>query len=207
MKRIFSIIAFALIAIGALAQTPEEIVKNMEAVMEQGEQTGMVMTVDIKIPIIGTLSTRAWNLGKKSYMEGSMQGHTLRIWSDGKTDWSYDVDDNEIEIKDVKPSDDSDDKTSTFKGTAEGYDLSITKETDEAWFITGKKSRNNKSKDDPKKLNMVIAKGTFYPINLSSKLKGVTLTIRDFELGVTEEKVTFDQSQFPTATVVDKRGQ
>lgn len=207
MKRFFSIIVFAALAVNAFAQTPEEIVKNMESVMEQGEQTGMVMTVDIRIPILGTLSTRVWNLDKKSYMEGTMQGRTLRIWSDGVTSWSYDAETNELEIKDEKPGEASDNKTSTFKGSSEGYDLSITKETDEAWFITGKKSRANKSKDDPKRLDMVIAKGSFQPINLSSKLNGVRLTIRDFEFGVSEEKVTFDQSMFPDATIVDKRGE
>ncbi len=54
-------------------------------------------------------------------------------------------------------------------------------------------------------MDLIVSKNTFMPLSLSTKASMVTVTLRDVDFNVTEEMVTFDQSKFPTATVVDKR--
>ena len=94
-----------------------------------------------------------------------------------------------------------------FSGVADGYDVSIKKDTDRAWYIQCKKSKTNTNKDDPKNMEIVVAKGTYMPVSLSAKMSGVTMTMKDISYGVKEADVTFDISKFPNATVVDKRGE
>ena len=94
-----------------------------------------------------------------------------------------------------------------FSGVADGYDVFIKKDTDRAWYIQCKKSKTNTNKDDPKNMEIVVAKGTYMPVSLSAKMSGVTMTMKDISYGVKEADVTFDISKFPNATVVDKRGE
>ncbi len=65
MKRLIALFALIAWVIPALAQTPEEILSRMEEAVSQHESDGVVMTIDIKIPLLGTLSTTAWSLGDK----------------------------------------------------------------------------------------------------------------------------------------------
>ena len=205
MKRLIALFALIAWAIPALAQTPEEILSRMEEAVSQHESDGVVMTIDIKIPLLGTLSTTAWSLGDKMRGEMKMGGESSIVWSDGVTQWSYTPKENTIEIENDKPKASGEADSEMFKGITEGYDVSIKKETDEAWYFQCKKSKSNKEKDDPKKMEVVVSKSTYFPISLSAKLHGVTTTIRNIGFGVTEEQVTFDMSKYPGAKVVDKR--
>jgi len=78
-------------------------------------------------------------------------------------------------------------------------------ETDKAWYIACKKLKTNTNKDDPKNMEIVVAKGSYMPLSLSAKTKGITITIKDLAYGVKESDVTFDSSKYPGATIVDKR--
>jgi outer membrane lipoprotein-sorting protein len=206
MKKITTILATLALALSAFAQTPEEIISRMEEEMDKHESEGVIMNVDIKIPILGTISSRTWTLGDKMRMEAKSMGKTIINWDDGTTSWTYNADKNELEIEDSKPSSSSDEgDAEMFKGVTDGYDVSIKKETDDAWYIHCKKSKTNKEKDDPKNMDIVVAKGTYFPKSLSAKMSGVTLTMRDVVFGVKEEDVTFDQSKYSGATIVDKR--
>ena len=63
MKRILTFLAVMAFASTAFAQTAEEIIARMDEVMEQvGEENGLRMTMDLKIPILGTMSTLALRL-------------------------------------------------------------------------------------------------------------------------------------------------
>ena len=92
-----------------------------------------------------------------------------------------------------------------FKGVTDGYDVSIKKETVDAWYILCKKSKSNTKKDDPSTMDLVVAKGTYAPVSLSSRVAGIAITLRDIKYGVTEDQVTFDKSKYPNVVVVDKR--
>ena len=208
MKRILTFLAVMAFASTAFAQTAEEIIARMDEVMEQvGEENGLRMTMDLKIPILGTMSTTAYVLGDKMRMEAKMMGKNLVTWQDGVTEWTYDSDENAITIESQDQSKKSEEKENMkmFQSATEGYDVSISKETDQAWTIKCKKNRSNTNKDDPKNMEIVVAKDTYYPLSLSAKVDMVTVTIRNIGFHVTEEQVTFNRADYPKANVIDKR--
>ena len=208
MKRLFALLTACLLAVAAYAQTAEEIVAKMDAAMEQvSAENGFRMTMDIKIPILGTMSSDAWSLGDKMRLEASMMGKKLVTWQDGQTEWTYDVEDNKITIENQDQTKKSDEKENMemFQNATEGYDVSIAKENATSWTIKCKKNRSNTNKDDPKNMEIVVAKGTYYPVSLSAKVDMVTVTMRDLGFNVTEKDVTFNKADYPGATIIDKR--
>lgn len=206
MKRLSAIICAFAAAFTAFAQTPEEIISRMEEAMNKNEKDGLVMTMDIKMPILGTISTKSYILGEKMRMVTGVQGAEVISWVDGETTWIYDTGKNEVEIKKINAqAPDSGSEAQMLSGITDGYNVSVKKETDKAWYILCKKSRTNKEKDDPKTMDLVVAKGTYYPISLSAKLSGVGMTLKDFSFGVTEKEVTFNKDDYPGVTVKDSR--
>lgn len=206
MKRQLSLLCALLIAFPAFAQTPAQIVSRMEQEMSGRENDGIAMSVGIKVPLVGTMNTRTWTLGDKVRAEAELMGVNIITWSDGETEWTYNSKSNELEIeKDKRPASPENGDTSMFEGIADGYDVSIKKEDGKAWYLVCRKSRSNKDKDAPKTIELSVAKGTYYPLSLSTKASGVTMTITDISFGVDEKQVTFDIKDFPDAKVVDKR--
>ena len=208
MKRFFALLTACVLAVAAYAQTAEEIVARMDAAMEQvSAENGFRMTMDIKIPILGTMSSDAWSLGDKMRLEAQMMGKKLVTWQDGQTEWTYDAGENTITIENQDKTKKSDEKENMkmFQSATEGYDVSIAKETSSAWTIKCKKNRFNTNKDDPKNMEIVVAKDTYYPMSLSAKVDLVTVTMRNLKFNVTEEEVTFNKADYPGATIIDKR--
>lgn len=207
MKRLIGLFAALLFVAVSYAQTAEEIVAKMEEVMGAHEKDGIIMTMDIKMPIIGTLSTRTWFIGDKYRTEGGMKNVKLVSVCDGTTEWTYDGKSNEITIVSVDPDHKSDEASDAemFHNVTEGYDVSIKKETPTEWQILCKKSKDNTNKDDPRTMNLVVAKGTFYPVSISAKMSGVTVTLRDVDFGVDESVLTFNVADYPGAKIIDKR--
>ena len=208
MKKLLSIIAFIAFAGVAIAQTPEEIISRMEAEMaKHDEKEGLAMTMDMKIPILGTFSSRTYTLGDKYRIEITEDGKQSITWSDGQTDWNYDSEKNEIEIKkhEVKEKTETEGDAKMFNGITDGYDVKLDKETSDTWQFLCKRSKSNPDKDAPKKMTLVVAKGTYMPVSLSASVSLMTITMRDLSYGVTEEQVTFNPKNYPNATLVDKR--
>lgn len=208
MKKLIAIISFIAMASVAMAQTAEEIITRMETEMNKHDESeGLAMTIDIKVFILGTMSSRAFTLGDKSRVEASVMGKDLITWDDGVTTWIYDSEKNEIELKNTatKEKSDSDGDVKMFEGITDGYDVSIDKETSTEWHIRCKKAKKNPDKDAPKKMDLVIAKGTYWPVSLSASMKGIDMTMREISFGVTEKQVTFDPKAYPNAKIVDNR--
>ena len=208
MKKLFSIIAFIAMAAVAVAQTPEEIISRMEAEMaKHDEKEGLAMTLEMKIPILGTFSSRNYTLGDKYRIEVSKDGKQTITWSDGQTDWNYDSEKNQVEIKkhEVKEKKENEGDAKMFNGITDGYDVKLDKETSDTWQFLCKRSKSNPDKDAPKKMTLVVAKGTYMPVSLSASVSLMTITMRDLSYGVTEEQVTFNPKNYPNATLVDKR--
>ena len=208
MKKLIAIIGFIALATAAMAQTAEEIVSRMDAELSKHDESeGFVMTMDVKMIIIGTITSRSYVLGDKMRIEANRDGNSFVTWSDGTTVWNYDSEKNEIEIKNAEPKEKSETNSDTklFKGITDGYDIKINKETDTEWHIRCKRSRSNPDKDAPKRMDLVVAKGTFWPVSLTTSVTAATVTIRDISFGVTEEQVTFNPKEFPNATIVDNR--
>lgn len=206
MKRVFSVLAATVLAVAAFAQTPKEIVDRMEAAMNAHESEGVIIMVDVKIPILGTMSTKTYSLGDKTFMLATIKGKEVHTWSDGTTEWTWIPSKNELTIdNDSAGSSEAGGDAEMLEGITDGYDLSITKETEEAWYIKCKRSKSNPDKDAPKSMDLVVAKATYYPLSLKFKDSGITMTLHDFEFGVSEKQVTFNQADYPNATIVDKR--
>ncbi len=208
MKKLIAIIGFIALATAVMAQTAEEIVSRMEAEMSKhNESEGFAMTMDIKVFIIGTISSRSYVLGDKMRVEANKDDNQFITWSDGKTDWTYDFGKNQIEITNAKPKEktETDGDTKLFKGITDGYDIKIDKETATEWHIRCKRSKSNPDKDAPKRMDLVVAKGTYWPVSLTTSVTAASVTMRDISFGVTEEQVTFDPKKYPKATIVDKR--
>ena len=209
MKRIFICISALFLSAAVLsAQTPQEIVKNMEAQMEKADQAGMAVTLDLKIPIIGTTSARMHILGDKSRTDISIKDQKSTMWMDGNTMWTWTSSptQNEVVVENKTGSGSSgEDNLKLAEGITDGYDLTLTKETADAWYFNCKKSKNNTDKDDPKTMTLVVEKGTYMMKELSTKVKGISIALRDSKLGVSESDVTFDISKCPGAKLTDKR--
>ena len=208
MKRFLTCIAALLAAAAILAaQTPEEIVARMEEEMNKSDRMGLAVTMDIKIPIIGMTSARMYNFGEKNRTEMSIGDVKSTLWMDGTTMWTYTPKDNELVIETRSSNSNSqEDNLGLMKGITAGYDVSLTKETADAWYFDCKKSKANTAKDDPKKMTLVVDKKTYLPKELTAKVKGITISMKDAVLGVTESEVTYDSSKIPAGvTVTDKR--
>ena len=208
MKKLIAIISFIALATTAMAQTAEEIVSRMNAEMSKHDESeGFAITMDMKIILVGTISSRSYILGDKMRIEANKDGKDFITWSDGKTEWSYDSETNEIEITNAKPREksDKDSNTKLFKNVTEGYDVKIDKETATEWHIRCKRSKSNPDKDAPKRMDLVVDKDTYWPVSLTTSVTAASLTMRDISFGVTEQQVTFNEKDYPGVKIVDKR--
>ena len=207
MKRFIALLAACVLAVAAFAQTPEEIIDKMEETMSKLEVDGIVMAMDIKIPILGTMASKAWNKGDKTRIEGSIMGKKIVTWIDGDTEWEYNSDEKQVRIRHHDTSKQTQEQSNAklFDAITEGYDVFLDKETATAWHIRCKKNKNNKEKDDPKTMDLVVAKGSYYPVSLSAKVSGISVKLYDLGFEVTDKQVTFDPADFPGVTIIDER--
>lgn len=207
MKKFFLIVvALAAFASLGYAQTADEIVERMDKELKKGESVGTAVTFDIHIPIIGQVSSRIRTLGNRSRADIDAKGEKGIIWVVKDTSWSYSPKDNEIVIElGKKDNSSSQQGNEMLSGITEGYNVSIVKETADSWQLRCDKAKGNKDKDDPAKMDLVVAKKTWLPVRLKAKYKGVTVTLRDFSLGVSRKEVTFNPSDYKGVKITDKR--
>ena len=208
MKRIFICIAALLASVAiSFAQTPEEIIERMDSEMKKADEMGLAITMDLTIPIIGKTSAAMKVRGEKSRTEMSIKDVKETLWMDKTTMWTYSSTSNEVVIESRKndSKNSQEENIEMFTGITEGYDVKLEKETADTWQFRCDKSKSNTNKDDPKKMTLIVSKKDYMPISLSTKVKGITVTMRDAKLGVSESEVTFNASSLPGATITDKR--
>ena len=207
MKKFFLIVvALAAFASLGYAQTADEIVERMDKELKKGESVGTAVTFDIHIPIIGQVSSRIRTLGNRSRADIDAKGEKGIIWVVKDTSWSYSPKDNEIVIElGKKDNSSSQQGNEMLSGITEGYNVTIVKETADSWQLRCDKAKGNKDKDDPAKMDLVVAKKTWLPVSLKAKYKGVTVTLRDFSLGVSRKEITFNPSDYKGVRIIDKR--
>lgn len=207
MKKLFLIVvALAAFASLGYAQTADEIIDRMDKELKKGESVGTAVTFDIHIPILGQVSSRIKTLGDRSRADIDAKGEKGIIWVVKDTSWAYTPKDNEIVIElGKKDNGSSQQGNEMLTGITEGYNVSIVKETADSWQLRCDKAKGNKDKDDPAKMDLVVAKKTYLPVSLKAKYKGVTVTLRDFSLGVSRKEVTFNPSDYKGVKITDKR--
>ena len=196
-----------LAALAAWAQTPEDILGKMGELMNVGQEVGVALTTDMKIPILGTVSTRVYTLGEKSRMEMNIKSKKVTTWVDGVTTYVYDGD--EITIEDWKEGKgtESGGSLEMAENITSGYDVKLQKETDKYWEFRCTKRKDNPDKDAPRKMTVSVWKESYKLRALTATVRGITVTMRNISLGVNEKDVTFNLSDYPDAKIVDKRGQ
>ena len=121
--------------------------------------------------------------------------------------YEYEIKSNEVTIEretNSGPSE-AEENAEMFEGIGEDYDVTLKKETADAWHLRCKKRKDSADEDAPKTMDLVVAKATFLPVSLKATVSGVTVTIHDLRLGVSEKDVTFRLEDFPGAKVVDER--
>lgn len=208
MKKIIALFAAFAVAIAAFAQTPEEIANRMSEAMGKLGNNGVRMTMDVKIPILGTtMSSTTYVLGKKARSEMKMLGQKVVSWMNEDTNWTYIPGENSVYIMDwdLNKKTKEQENMKMFEKDTDDYDVIMKKETDTAWYLQYNKKKSIKDKDIPKTINFVVAKGTYFPISMSTKMKGITVTIRDIKNNVTEKQVTFNKADYPGVTIIDER--
>ncbi len=206
MKRLLiGFVAMIAFVSASWAQTPEEILRKMDEAMTSAESRGLSMAMDLKVPIIGTTTTLMYMLGDKTRTETKIMGHLLLTFSDGVTEYEYDTVKNELVIEDAAPGGDES-EAELFSDITDGYDVTLKKETSDAWYFLCRKSKSNTDKDAPDKMDLVVSKVTNLPISLETKVSGVKVTLRDVKVGVNPERVTFNPADYPDAKVIDNRG-
>lgn len=209
MRRFLLSLAGVLVfALAALAQTPQEILGKMGEVMNVGPEVGVALTTDMKIPILGKVSTRVYTLGEKSRMEITAKGRTIITWVDEAATYTFEPDENEITINDRKEGKDSNASgdLDLAENITSGYDVQSQEETDKYWEFRCVKRKDNPDKDAPKKMTVSVWKDSYKLRSLSTYVKGVAVTMRNISFGVKEKDVTLDLSACKDAKIVDKRG-
>ena len=207
MKKVLFLLLPALLAAATLsAQTPEEIIARVDQETARFDAEGCSMVMELKFPIIGAVATTIYTRGDKYKMIMSIKGDTSISWSDGVTDWDYESSKNTVTIKPHKADGNSEaDNAKMMEGITEGYDVRLKKETADTWQFRCTKSKTNTNKDDPKNMDLVVSKATYLPVSLTARAGGLTITMRDVSIGVSEQEVTFDASQYATAKIIDER--
>lgn len=204
---VMALAAMFFAAASVSAQTAEEILEKMSAEMNRGEAEGFSMDFIMKMPILGSISTHNQIRGEKIKSEiKSSEGDSI-VWTDETTNWTYSPKTNEITIENRKTDGTKNNNSdmSQFESISHGYDVSIQKQTSEAWYIVCKKNKDNKEKDDPKRMDLAVRKADFLPIYLRASVSVVTISIENYSLGVSEESITFRAEDYPSAKIVDKR--
>lgn len=207
MKKILFLLLPTLLAAATLsAQTPEEIIARVDQETARFDAEGCSMVMELKFPIIGAVATTIYTRGDKYKMIMSIKGDTSISWSDGVTDWDYESSKNTVTIKPHKADGNSEaDNAKMMEGITEGYDVRLKKETADTWQFRCTKSKTNTNKDDPKNMDLVVSKATYLPVSLTARAGGLTITVRDVSIGVSEQEVTFDASKYATAKIIDER--
>jgi len=211
MKRILSTLIGLAVTLSAFAQSAEEICDKMDQVLNTLPQDRMAMTVDIKIPVLGTTTTRTYCFDNKMRMDAKMMGVTVITFDEDNVSYTVATKDGRttITIEDVKGASESsaeEGDMEMFSGITDDYSVSITKETADAWYIQCKKLKTCTDKDAPGTMDIVVSKADYMPLSLSAKMSGTRLTMRDFSFEVDEKMCTFNMADYPGAKVEDKRG-
>ena len=209
MKRIILTAAIIIAAAFTVkAQSISEICARMSEELAKGETMGQAFDMVMKIPIIGKVGGRTWINGDNFRMEVIGKDDADITWRTPDTEWNYNPKENTVTIKKVEKSNDQNKdngQTQNFEGLDQDYDLKIVKEDDTAWYMTGKKSKTNTTKDDPKNIQLAISKATYLPLYYTAKQKGITISMENFLVGVTPEEVVFNPDNYPGVKIIDQR--
>ena len=213
MKRFLCFAIAFLSATLTFAQTGLEIVNRMNERINSRKADGLSVNVDVKVPIVGLVTTRTWILGDKRRLNVNMKGHDIITFNEGKTNWVYMSESNSLIITNdtisAKVAQTQNSKGSMdmdmFGDISGGYEVTIKSENMVKWELLCKKKKSNDDDDSPKKITLEVRKDSYDPISMSTKMMGITMTMSNFKFGITEKDVTFNVADFPDVNITDQR--
>lgn len=214
MKRILCFAIAFLSAATTFAQTGLEIVNRMNQRLSDRKADGIALSVDIKIPIVGSVTTKTYTLGKKTRLEiESSKVNTITFIYD-TLQWTYVPGSSEVLLTNIRPdnanasgnpSGNPGMDAGMFDDIPGGYDISIKSQNSVKWELVCKRKKSNKDDDSPKTINLEVRKDTYEPISMSTKIMGINCTMHHFIFGVSEDYVTFNPDNFPGIKITDQR--
>ena len=210
MKRI---LCFAIAFFGAtvtFAQTGLEIVNRMNQRLSDRNPEGVCVSADVKIPVMGTVTTRTYSRGNKRRMEVESEKINTITFIDDTLQWTYVKGSTEVVLTNLhigksNGADSPGMNTGMFDDIPDVYDITIKSQNSVKWELQCRRKKGNKDDDYPKHLTLEVRKDTYEPISLNTKIMGISMTMHHFIFGIPESKVTFNPDDFPGVTVVDQR--
>ena len=214
MRRILCFAIAFLWSSATFAQTGLEIMNRMNERINSRRDDGISVNADVKIPIVGLVTTKTTVLGEKKRVQMNVKGHDVITFDDGQTNWYYISEENSViitndtltkVIRENRAKSGGSMDIDMFSDIAEGYDITIKSENLVKWVLLCKRKKGNDDDDYPKKITIEVRKETYDPILLTAKIMGMTFTMDHFKFGVTERDVTFNESDFPGVKISDQR--
>ena len=208
MKRLLCFAIAFLSATVTFAQTGLEIVTRMNQRMSDRQSEGMCMSADVKIPVMGTVTTRTYAYGNKRRMEVESSKINTITFIDDTLQWTYVKGSSEVVLTNLnigKRSDNPGTDTGMFDDIPDAYDITIKSQNAVKWELQCKRKKNIDDDDYPKHLTLEVRKETFEPISMNFKVMGISMSMHHIIFGIPESKVTFNPDDFPGVTVSDQR--
>ena len=208
MKRLLCFAIAFLSATVTFAQTGLEIVTRMNQRMSDRQSEGMCMSADVKIPVMGTVTTKTYAYGNKRRMDVESSKINTITFIDDTLQWTYVKGSSEVVLTNLnigKRSDNPGTDTGMFDDIPDAYDITIKSQNAVKWELQCKRKKNIDDDDYPKHLTLEVRKETFEPISMNFKVMGISMSMHHIIFGIPESKVTFNPDDFPGVTVIDQR--
>ena len=208
MKRLLCFAIAFLSATVTFAQTGLEIVTRMNQRMSDRQSEGMCMSADVKIPVMGTGTTKTYAYGNKRRMDVESSKINTITFIDDTLQWTYVKGSTEVVLTNLnigKRSDNPGTDTGMFDDIPDAYDITIKSQNAVKWELQCKRKKNIDDDDYPKHLTLEVRKETFEPISMNFKVMGISMSMHHIIFGIPESKVTFNLDDFPGVTVSDQR--
>ena len=208
MKRLLCFAIAFLSATVTFAQTGLEIVTRMNQRMSDRQSEGMCMSADVKIPVMGTVTTKTYAYGNKRRMDVESSKINTITFIDDTLQWTYVKGSTEVVLTNLnigKRSDNPGTDTGMFDDIPDAYDITIKSQNAVKWELQCKRKKNIDDDDYPKHLTLEVRKETFEPISMNFKVMGISMSMHHIIFGIPESKVTFNPDDFPGVTVSDQR--
>ena len=208
MKRLLCFAIAFLSATVTFAQTGLEIVTRMNQRMSDRQSEGMCMSADVKIPVMGTVTTKTYAYGNKRRMDVESSKINTITFIDDTLQWTYVKGSTEVVLTNLnigKRSDNPGTDTGMFDDIPDAYDITIKSQNAVKWELQCKRKKNIDDDDYPKHLTLEVRKETFEPISMNFKVMGISMSMHHIIFGIPESKVTFNPDDFPGITVSDQR--
>ena len=194
MKRILCFAIAFLSATMTFAQTGAEIVNRMNERINARRSEGISVIAEVKIPIVGTVSTKTSALGDRKRVDVRMKERDVITFSQQDTTWIYTVQDNSVlittdTIMSKVNSSNPEGNIDMFGDIVEVYNITIKSQNLVKWELVCKRKKGNKDDDYPKNITLEVRKDTYELISMTTKMMGISMVMRDLKFGLTQKDI------------------